>query len=142
VKVIVSQIAGSSDLTDAFMVRKRVFQDEQGVETELDFDGRDDSADHFIAYDAGNAIGAARVIYLDGGAKIQRVAVLKDYRGKNIGNIIMRAILDFLKYKNINHIYLESQTHAVDFYKKLGFVVVGEEFVEADIPHVKMIKSL
>ena len=44
--------------------------------------------------------------------------------------------------KGYERVYLGSQKHAIDFYTKLGFQPYGEEFIEADIPHLSMEKRL
>ena len=58
-------------------VRQAVFQAEQGVEPELDFDGKDETSEQIIAYIDGKPVGTARIRYLnDKIAKIERLAVL------------------------------------------------------------------
>lgn len=51
---------------DAVSVRLAVFVDEQGVPEELELDGKDDDATHFVAYDGGRPIGVARLRPYDG----------------------------------------------------------------------------
>jgi len=54
-------------------------------------------------------------------AYIQDVVVLKEYRGKGIGILIMDELIKYLKNKNINWITLVSEPDAVSFYQKYGF---------------------
>ncbi|MBI2797799.1 GNAT family N-acetyltransferase [Candidatus Saccharibacteria bacterium] len=140
--VIVKHLSGNEDLTQAFDVRRTVFHDEQGISEEDDFDGLDIQADHFIAFDGDKPVGTARVRYIDGKAKVERVAVLKPSRGKGVGEEMMRDILDFIAKNGINEVYLDSQTSASRLYEKVGFVKEGEEFEEVGIPHVKMVAKL
>ena len=68
------------------------------------------------------------------------MAVLKEYRKKGVGKAIIKEILKhYLNLKKVNNLILNSQIEAKDFYKKFGFVEVGEEFIEANITHKKMI---
>jgi predicted GNAT family N-acyltransferase len=68
-------------------IRTEVFQAEQGIEPELDFDGKDETSDQIVAYINNRPIGTARVRYIDDStAKIERLAVLPVVRGKGIGN--------------------------------------------------------
>jgi predicted GNAT family N-acyltransferase len=40
------------------------------------------------------------------------------------------------------HAVLHAQVHAVGFYTRAGFVVVGDEFEEAGIPHRRMERAI
>ena len=58
-------------------IRSQVFHQEQGVDPELDFDGRDKICQHLVAYLDGEAVGTTRIRYLnENTAKIERLAVL------------------------------------------------------------------
>ena len=71
------------------------------------------------------------------------MAVLKEYRKKGVGKAIIKEILKhYLNLNQVNNLTLNSQLQAKDFYKKFGFVEVGEEFIEADIIHQKMIYNV
>lgn len=131
------------EIEDAKSVRIAVFQKEQGIVKELDFDGQDEKAFHFVAYD-GLPIGALRVRFIEDNkqAKIERVAVLFSHRGKGIGSKLMIFINDYLTNQGVQETYLDSQEHAKNFYEKLGYRQKGEAFEEVGIPHVKMVKSL
>ena len=68
------------------------------------------------------------------------MAVLKEYRKKGVGRAIIEEILKhYLNLNKVNNLILNSQIEAKDFYKKFGFVEVGEEYIEANIIHKKMI---
>lgn len=75
---------------DAFAVRKQVFVEEQGVPLHLECDAEDASATHFIMYDNNDPVGAARLRSIENDtAKIERVCILQDQRGKKLGALIM-----------------------------------------------------
>lgn len=127
------------DSQDIVAIRMRVFQNEQGVTPELEFDGLDETATHFLAYDGERAIGTARVRFLNSHtAKLERVAVLPDLRKHGVGRKIVETVLEFLANKNISDLRIHAQISVVAFYQKLGFVTEGEPFDEAGIPHIKM----
>ena len=137
-------VESEQELRDAQEVRKKVFQEEQGIDTVLDFDGKDNEADHVIVYKNNEPIGAARVRLLDENkelAKIERVSVLKEHRKSGTGSQIMEYIHTFLEKRGIKESKLESQEYAKDFYKKLGYKQKGESFEEVGIPHVEMRKK-
>ncbi|MEQ9483496.1 GNAT family N-acetyltransferase [Coleofasciculus sp. F4-SAH-05] len=124
-------------------VRRSVFHIEQGVDPALDLDGKDETADHILAYVENQAVGTVRVRYLDHQtAKIERLAVLSDFRGRGIGNTLMEEALNMAANQQINTVVIHAQDYVKSLYLKLGFVPEGERFDEAGISHVKMIKSL
>ncbi|MDZ8105548.1 MAG: GNAT family N-acetyltransferase [Nostoc sp. DedQUE12a] len=124
-------------------IRKSVFQEEQGVDPALEFDGKDEISDHLIAYLDEEAVGTTRIRYLDEKTvKIERLAVLSTARGQGIGKKIMENALLYIASKNIREVVIHSQEYVKDLYLKLGFVEEGEVFEEAGISHVKMIKKI
>jgi len=128
---------------DIQRVRRSVFHIEQGVEPSLDLDGKDESADHILAYVENQPVGTVRVRYLDDQtAKIERLAVLSDFRGRGIGKRLMEEALEVAAKKQINTVVIHAQDYVKSLYLKLGFLPDGELFEEAGIAHLKMIKLL
>ncbi|MDN4606882.1 GNAT family N-acetyltransferase [Sporosarcina highlanderae] len=131
------------DRAAAYDVRKKVFVEEQGVPLGLEMDEFDQSADHFVIYDDERPIGAGRIREIDSGiGKVERVCILKELRGKHLGNLIMRELEKHAKSTNMKKIILNAQSYAVPFYEKLGYIVTSPEFMDADIPHRAMEKDI
>ena len=127
------------DIATCMALRRQVFIVEQDVPEALEVDGLDRECIHFLALENESPCGAARVRLIDDYAKIQRVCVPASQRGTGLGKRLMEYILVFLKHDGrISIARLESQTHALQFYEKLGFVAYGEEFMDAGIPHRSM----
>ncbi|MEI1374013.1 GNAT family N-acetyltransferase [Nostoc sp. UHCC 0926] len=123
-------------------IRISVFQQEQGVDPALEFDGKDDISDHLIAYLDGEAVGTTRIRYLDEKtAKIERLAVLSIARGQGIGKKIMVEALQVIARRNIPEVVIHAQEYVKSLYQKLDFVEEGEIFQEAGIAHVIMRKK-
>jgi len=120
-------------------IRRRVFIEEQQVPREEEWDGRDSDCRHFLALHEGNPLGTARLLP---DAHIGRVAVLAEARGLGIGVALMRAAIDAARRDGHARVELAAQTHALAFYEHLGFMAVGDEFLDADIPHRNMYLSL
>ena len=139
--ILVNNINDQSDKKKAFEIRNLVFCEEQKVSKKIEFDGLDQFCDHYLAKINEVPIGTARVREEKKGIfKIERMAVLKEYRKKGVGKAIIKEILKhYLNLNKLNNLILNSQIEAKDFYKKFGFVEVGEEFIEANIIHKKMI---
>jgi predicted GNAT family N-acyltransferase len=128
---------------DAFDVRHDVFVVEQGVAEDIEYDGKDDAATHFVAYDDGDAIGAARLREPEPGiGKVERVAVRESHRGEDWGRRLMAAVETESRDRGIETLVLHSQTHVEGFYERLGYRTTSDVFEEADIPHVEMEKEL
>jgi predicted GNAT family N-acyltransferase len=126
----------------AFAIRAHVFQHEQGVPAEEEFDADDDRAIHMLAGIACQPVGTARIVFHPGYAKIGRMAVLKQHRRAGVGRALMEALVSVAAERNCTRLVLHAQTHAIPFYTALGFHVVGDEFEEAGIPHRRMERTL
>ena len=121
-------------------IRETVFIHEQGVPVELEWDGLDSACAHVLAWNnRGEAIGTAR---MQQNGTIGRMAVLKDWRGRGVGRALLRTLLDLATRRGLSRVTLSAQIHALGFYERAGFDVVGEPFIDAGIPHRKMVKEL
>ncbi len=126
------------DNADLRRIRESVFIQEQGVTPEQEWDSDDATATHFLAYEGDFAIGTARLL-ADG--CIGRVSVLKDWRGLNVGEYLMRAVIQEAERLGLKQQVLTAQVHAAGFYERLGFTAVSDEFLEAGIPHIDMLRN-
>lgn len=138
----VRKVVNKNELQQAFKIREEVFIKEQRVGSDEEYDEYENTSTHFLALsDEGVPCGTARWRATDGGIKLERFAVLKDCRNAGVGQSIMRAILnDIEEDPNVSQqkIYLHAQVTAIDFYKRFGFEVVGDEFMECEIRHFTM----
>ncbi|ATP45838.1 GNAT family N-acetyltransferase [Pseudomonas kermanshahensis] len=126
------------DNADIRRIREAVFIAEQHVPPELEWDSDDPTAVHFLALEGDYPIGTARLLP-DG--TIGRVSVLKDWRGLKVGDALMNAVIVEAQNSDLKQQMLSAQVHATPFYERLGFRVVSEEFLEAGIPHVDMVRD-
>jgi predicted GNAT family N-acyltransferase len=118
-------------------IREIVFIAEQSVPAELEWDAEDADAVHFLALEGDYPIGTARLLP-DG--HIGRVSVLKDWRGLNVGVTLIQAVLAEAEKRGLTQQMLSAQVHATAFYEKLGFAIVSDEYLDAGIPHVDMVR--
>ncbi|MET0945171.1 MAG: bifunctional helix-turn-helix transcriptional regulator/GNAT family N-acetyltransferase [Flavobacterium sp.] len=119
----------------AFAIRRQVFVEEQNVSQERE--SMDDAESiHYLATVNGLPAGAARYRIMEKGAKIERIAVLNSYRGKKVGEAILKKIVEDLR--NEDKIYLYAQVNASPFYIKNGFKQTNNYFLDAGIEHVEM----
>ncbi len=123
---------------DHYMVRGKVFIIEQEIAWIEELDSWDYSATLFNLYDDGEAVGAAR-LYKN---KVGRVAVLKSHRHKKAGTRLMQALEAHAKKQGIQSLELGAQTYIIPFYEALGYEAYGEIFLDAEIEHKMMRKTL
>ena len=138
-RIHIEIISRAADQDTAFAIRRVVFCDEQKVDPALEFDGLDGDCPQYIATLDGTPVGTARIRDAgDGVVKIERVAVLQEERGKGIGTALMRRTMEDARASGAAIVAIHAQCHAEAFYEALGFHRVGDEFDEANIPHVRM----
>ena len=135
----VNKVHSKEDLEKAFAIRKIVFVDEQNCPPELEWEHEEEST-HFLALLNNEPCGACRWRKTDKGYKLERFAVLKEHRGKRIGQALVAAALSDLP-GDAGYIYLNAQVQAMGTYARFGFVAEGEQFDEAGIQHMKMVKK-
>lgn len=133
--VKISQVTWQKSEKLLRMVRTPVFIEEQFVTPDFEWDEIDASATHLLAKHKNQAIACLRMIDYQ---KIGRMAVLKDWRGIGLGMALLLEAIKICHSHGSNTIYLSAQTHAIEFYRKAGFVVMTEEYCDVDIPHVDM----
>src|SRR5690606_289660 len=93
---------------------------------------------HFLAKFNGEPAGACRWRKTDKGYKLERFAVRAAFRGKGIGQQLVKVVLEDLP-DGAEPVYLNAQIPAMSLYAKFGFKAVGDEFDEAGIRHYQMI---
>lgn len=123
---------------DGFSVRRQVFVQEQGFSEELEFDNIDAVAHHVVVYDDEIPVGTARLFGEGSCLHVGRVCVIKAYRGKGIGDIIMEAMRVKAIELGATSLELSSQVTAMGFYRKHGYVADGEEYMDEHCPHIMM----
>lgn len=121
-----------------FRIRNTVFVKEQQCSEAVEFDGLDASAKHAIVLYKNKPVGCARIRFLGKKAKLERIALLKKYRGKGFGKILMNYLISYCRRKKVFEIITNSQYHLKDFYASFGFKCRGKTFMEANIKHIQM----
>ena len=129
------------EIHEILRIRSEVFVVEQRCIYQ-DIDGKDKKAMHLMGKKDNEIIAYTRI--LDGGdyyelPSIARVVVKKKTRGEERGKEIMKESIKYIK-ENLQEktIVLAAQKYLDKFYKELGFIVEGEEYLEDGIPHQKM----
>lgn len=136
----IMDITGDDKLLErAMKIRHQVFTKEQGIAQEIDVDGRDGQARHFVAHVHGTPVATARLRMLDAQCgRIERVAVDKGFRKQGISTALIHYILDYLRMKGVPLVVVHAQHHLKPYYERLGFAPTGRVFYEANILHYEL----
>lgn len=134
-------------LEECFSIRFKVFVEEQQVPRDLEIDEYDASPEacrHFVLRDGETPVATGRWKPFEGNAaKLQRIAVLPDYRGQGVGRVVLRALEEDAAAHGRTSAVLDGQIQAEDFYRKLGYETISREpFLDAGIWHVRMKKTI
>jgi len=121
----------------AFQIRQEVFVIGQNVDPELEYDEFEDISQHYLVFENDTPVATARWRKTEKGIKLERFSLLKKYRNKGIGTILLKKVMQDILPLNKN-IYLHSQVLAVNLYLREGFKISGEKFMEAGIEHYFM----
>ena len=142
--MIVKLAENEIDKEHVFEIRRLVFVNEQKVPLEEEIDAYDKSETvlHLLGIHNEKPVAASRIRFEEDYAKLERIAVLKEARGKNYGAKMVRAMEDVILTHKYKKVVLNSQEYAIDFYKKLGYKTNSKVCMDADIPHVTMIKNI
>lgn len=124
-------------------IRTKCYIEEQSCPIWEEFETIKDLASHeFLIYLASTPIGTIRYRLTEQGYKIERFAVLKEYRGHEYGKLAFKYLIEEIIAARNNpcRIYMHAQKGLQSYYEALGFKAIGEEFNEANIPHIEMEK--
>ena len=126
-------------------VRTAVFVVEQNIPVELEWDTWDDLSLHAVVFDAArNAVGTGRLLPVSFDpatattGHIGRMAVRAEARRHGIGGVILQALMGAAPAQGFRDIVLHAQSYVAPFYARHGYLIEGEEFIEAGIPHRTM----
>jgi len=134
-----------SDVENCLRLRWTVFVEEQNVPPSLEVDAydRDPQTVHALGFHGAIPAATGRVIFLEGRvAKIGRMAVIDDVRGRGLGLAVLKFLESEAKGRGATSVTLGAQVQARSFYEKQGYAAFGDVFDDAGIPHLEMRKAL
>jgi predicted GNAT family N-acyltransferase len=120
-------------------IRYEVFTQEQGVDIQLERDFYDHFAHHVVVLEGDVPVATGRLIFTNEVFLLGRIAVLKDHRGKNYGDLVVRMLIDRAISIGAKEIEVHAQLSVQGFYEGIGFIPLGEPFYEAGIEHITMV---
>jgi predicted GNAT family N-acyltransferase len=134
--------AAQAEVDAALALRERVFVGEQGVTVAADRDGLDPQALHIVALEDGRLVGTCRLVFDGDLARLGRMAVEPDLRGRGIGASILETAERAARERGSARVRLHAQTAARSLYERAGYEPRGDTFMEEGIEHVTMERPL
>ena len=131
----------TTELYEILRSRAEIFVVEQNCVYQ-DLDGKDYEALHVFLEEEGSVVACLRAFMKDSKtAQVGRVLSLK--HGEGYGAEILKAGIREIREKmNPERIYIEAQCYAIGYYRREGFKICSEEFLEDGIPHVQMMLEM
>lgn len=138
-------IAGEADWQAVKAIRQRVFVEEQRCPPEEEWDTHDATARHVLLTAGDRPAGCARwrVASHDGraAAKLERFAVLPEFRGRGLGRALVGWVVADAEQAGFTRQMLSAQAHLEAFYESFGFHRSGPDFWEAGLLHTPMVRE-
>lgn len=126
------------DLTKVHEIRKAVFTEEYGIPEDVELDDDDIMAMHVILDYENEKVGTGRMKYDGETFILDKMAVLKEHRNNGYGEFIVRMLLDKVFLANGKEIFTDATKDTVEFFKKIGFVEIGDEYERDKLIYVPM----
>lgn len=142
--VSITVVRTLEDMLRVISIRNAVYIGEQECPYEEEYDGNDLAATHLLAYMGDEPIGSLRLRFFAGFAKIERLAIRKEFRKSKAAFQLVRASFKFCQMKGYGRVYAHSQARLVDFWHRFGFHEMkdGRHFVFSDFDYVEMVADL
>ncbi|PKR77053.1 GNAT family N-acetyltransferase [Halalkalibacillus sediminis] len=135
-----------NELYEIMKLRVDVFVVEQDCPYP-ELDDYDQEAIHLYAVDDEKIVSYSRIIAPSvkyNQASIGRVITLPPYRRDGLGTELINRSIEIAReeWPENDYIKIQAQAHLQRFYENCGFVVMSEEYLEDNIPHIDMIANI
>ena len=139
----IKQIAfGGTEHKKEIELRYRVLRQPLGLHYTQEQLAAEKDEFHFAAFEGDKLVGCLLMKTIGKEEiKMRQVAVDEDYQGKGVGKKLVLYSEKFTAENGFSLIILHARKSAVPFYEKLGYKIVGDEFIEVTLPHLKMKKE-
>lgn len=129
-------LSQGNDLSDVYLIRRKVFIEEMKLSDSVVFDGHDDMAMHVIVYEetgSKNAVATGRISFDGEYCEISHVAVLREFRNKKYGDFTVRMLLNKAFTSGIHVVRSLVRADNIEFFEKIGFHIISEEMIRQNI---------
>jgi len=143
-ELTVSVARSLDDLMRVMSVRTAVYVAEQDCPYDEEFDGNDLLGTHLIGFVGGEPAGCLRIRFFADFAKLERVAIRKEFRNTRLAFQLIRAGIDLCRMKGYHRLYGHARKSLIGFWRHFGFELLtgGHELVFSDFDYVEMVAEL
>ncbi len=140
-EITVTVARSFDDLMRVVSMRTSVYISEQACPYEEEFDGNDMSATHMLGFVGGELAGCLRIRFFADFAKLERVAVKREFRHTRLAFQMARAAIELSRVKGYRRIYGHAQKRLVNFWSRFGFKPLPsrQDLVFSDYDYVEMV---
>jgi predicted GNAT family N-acyltransferase len=137
----VSVARSFDDLMRVVSIRSAVYIGEQQCPYNEEYDGNDMSGTHLLGWVGDEPAGCIRIRYFADFAKMERLAVRKEFRNSRLSIQLSRASIELARMKGYRVLYAHAQKRLVNFYTRFGFKVLEnrQELIFSDFDYVEMV---
>lgn len=129
------------DITEVKYIRKKVFCDELLVPENIEFNDLEQDAMYVIVYDIEDnkkAVATGKINYNGTSCEIDKIAVLKEYRGLYYGDFTVKMLINKAFTAGVNDVYVICPITMKEFYHKIGFKI-EEYYIQNNIQVCRMV---
>jgi len=132
------------DLMRVVSIRSAVYIGEQECPYDEEFDGNDMTATHLLGYVGNEPAGCLRIRYFAGFAKIERLAVRREFRHTRLAFQLVKAGIQLCQKKGYSRLYGHAQKRLVNFWSRFGFRPLegAAEFAFSDFDYVEIVADI
>lgn len=123
----------------AMLVRAIVYMHEQQCPFSEEFDLNDHAATQVVGLIADEPVLTARIRYFNGFAKLERLAIRSEFRGRGYAHQLLAFLLNICRQKGFSRFYLHAQVQLESFYAGYGFSRTGTQFAFSDHGYTEML---
>ena len=135
----IQEPSNTSEWSQYYQIRWEILRKPLGLKEGTERDDLENQAIHRIIKSDEQIIGVGRLHFnQDGTAQIRYMAVLKSFRGKGLGKLIVNEFIKISEEKKISKIILYARESVVDFYKNSGFDIVEKGHKLENVQHFLM----
>jgi len=129
------------DLMRVVSIRSAVYIGEQECPYDEEYDGNDMSGTHLLGFVGNEPAGCVRIRFFADFAKIERLAVRKEFRTTRLAMQLARASIELARMKGYRVLYSHVQKHMIQFNARFGFKLLEgrPKFVFSDFDYVEMV---
>ncbi len=133
----------SGEYQQMVQLRDEVLRAPLGLTFSEEFLARDANNILIAAFAEDEIIGCCQLEEIAKGIyQLRQMAVSNKWQGGGIGSQIVQFAEEVVKQSGGTQITPHARDVATNFYRKLGYKVIGDSFTEIGIPHVEMVKEI